>query len=927
MVSTLLLLLLPAISAGSEKMPPPSPWRQSDFIIGTAQDPYLSNNINPHPIDSMHNAELHRDIYNYQYCKNAYFTMVTGLNNLWNGHPCDTPVPLGQQKIDYSLFLASAVGLRSLVLHEPWGSCNCSSAFLSFMRTENTTPYRGHVNYASYITAHYKGLGMARHAALQGYQIAMEPLPDETAYSCGSDGFTHGIDTLTMWVKALKIYDPARQSFVTILPFQIGPFSADTAAYKKHIDRVYNDPDRDKRPQVICGNPYPLCDWARRPSAEETFFWVLTTYRFQAGGRPFWNYIHCIFTYRDFDAARNPHRHMFAVPDENNLRWYAFTNVAHGAKGLIWFTYLSINKDLGVWGNFGQAIVDSANRSWNIAGSTPPRTAYAVVREINRYLACIVGPMVMTSNFINVYHTKFSGPDAGGNYSVVPNQKYIPARQVLGNGANDSILQDVGDTAAMAGVFRDKVNPATYYLFVVNKHWEVTAATLTDCSVTLKGDCRNRVFLAPRAYGYDGSTAYEPMTVRLGIPASGYCTVIIPELKGGEGRLIKVTGVGGGNIRPGFRPQGEIGVGRNAIDKRLICFARGADDSLYARIQDTANVDFWGSQWTPLAVQTTVGGNIVCANCGPHSPLWLFSTTARGDLLYSRQKSPADKTKPLWFSAWQTASSTPAINSPLALSCRGVSQRHLVIFFRCGTRLGYAGDSRGGLFVLRQVTAPGIPSAIGSHIGVGYNPDSGSVDVFLTDDRNRRLYRGRMNADASWLPFTPVYNQHSGDQTADGEIAVGTNADNRLEVFVSSGGYIYHSRQQRPGSLSWSSFTRLDTSAHAPEVAGDSALCTVVNNGGRLELFTKGRDGFLKHTWQQLPNGPWSPAGLVPVGAGAATAGTTHLCAVNNGDGRPEVLFACAGAANIFFTSNAPDVAGIDWQNCLPLTNLSSNDR
>ena len=474
----------------------------------------------------------------------------------------------------------------------------------------------------------------------------------------------------------------------------------------------------------------------------------------------------------------------------------------------------------------------------------------------------------------------------------------------------------------MAGVFRDRVDPAVCNILVVNNRWERNAAALTNCTVTLKGDRRDSIFLSPRCYGYNGSTVFTRVPVRY---SAGFSTVTIPELKGGEGRLIRVIGAGRGTIKEGFRPQGGIAAARNNEDKRIICFARGRDNRIYARIQDTANSDFWGGQWCRIngLAGTGAPGTMACTNFGPGSPVWLFSTNGQGNLLAACQKFPADKANPLSFSPWQTMVTAEPVGTPIVLSRFGTLKQHLAVFFGSGKKLWFAYNGGGTGFTQCQVTASGVPSGAGSAIGAGYNPGDGSIDVFATDGVTHELSRARMSASRSWTPFTRC------GITSYGEIAVGTNADGRLEVVVCSGGFLFHSRQNSPGSSAWSSFSRLDTSVHAPEVPDDGTgrISLAGNSDGRLELLTKGSDGFLKHVWQTKANGTWFSGGLLPVGGGPMTLGTGPVCTAGNGDGRISVFSVCAGNANIYFTSQCPPGCGTDWQNCLPFTNISDSDQ
>ena len=346
-------------------------WHQSDFIIGSWQDPCIHQQ---------------NDTLNFQFCKNGYFNLLCGGNyKTWQYQN-------GQREIDYALSIAARVGLKSLVPHEP-GACNNAMTFETFQRNANAD------NYASSIVQHYKNLGAANDAALEGYWVGHEPSPSPDTFSCGyGDGFTHVSDTIKMWTKSFRTCDPSKLSFVLVLPLQnshdyftprLPDGLKDTAQYKTYLDDVFNSAVSGSQPQVVGNNIYPLwChsfDFRQYPAdtIEKNFFWCLTACRTKAGNRPFWNAVHCIVD-----------RGNLAVPDENNLRWYAFTNVAHGVTGILWFTYCNVNRNSDAAGTFGDAIIDCDNTSLRIGPEQ--RIEYTVIREINRYCTCIVGPMAMT---------------------------------------------------------------------------------------------------------------------------------------------------------------------------------------------------------------------------------------------------------------------------------------------------------------------------------------------------------------------------------------------------------------------------------------------------------------------------------------------------------------------------------------------------
>jgi hypothetical protein len=77
------------------------------------------------------------------------------------------------------------------------------------------------------------------------------------------------------------------------------------------------------------------------------------------------------------------------------------------------------------------------------------------------------------------------------------------------------------------------------------------------------------------------------------------------------------------------------------------------------------------------------------------------------------------------------------------------------------------------------------------------------------------------------------------------------NADGRLEIFArGSDNRLWHTWQQSPGGT-WSGWYSL-----GGPIA--SAVSVIANKDGRLEVFATGTDNRLWHIWQQSPGGTWS---------------------------------------------------------------------
>src|SRR3989442_15641097 len=93
-----------------------------------------------------------------------------------------------------------------------------------------------------------------------------------------------------------------------------------------------------------------------------------------------------------------------------------------------------------------------------------------------------------------------------------------------------------------------------------------------------------------------------------------------------------------------------------------------------------------------------------------------------------------------------------------------------------------------------------------------------------------------------------------GGSLAMGRIAVGSNADGRLEVFVVwNDNSIWHNWQTARNN-GWSDWSPLGAEKFNP----GTRLALGQNGDGRLELFAVGADDALWQNWQTAPNNGWS---------------------------------------------------------------------
>ncbi len=163
-----------------------------------------------------------------------------------------------------------------------------------------------------------------------------------------------------------------------------------------------------------------------------------------------------------------------------------------------------------------------------------------------------------------------------------------------------------------------------------------------------------------------------------------------------------------------------------------------------------------------------------------------------------------------------------------------------------------------------------LGGVITSNIAVGKNAD-GRLELFVRGTDNAVWHKWQTAPNNGWSGWASL----GGIITSN--IAVGNNADGRLELFVrGTDNALWHMWQTAPndGWSGWASLGGVITSD--PELGR--------NADGRLEVFARGTDNAVWHQWQTAPNNGWS---------GWASLGgviTSNIAVGKNADGRLELF-------------------------------------
>ncbi len=337
------------------------------------------------------------------------------------------------------------------------------------------------------VFVNYRSLSPERNAALEGYMLWDEPLFDSP------DTWNDIKD----WTGAMHDEDVARNDgryravYVNMHSGCNNP--GDPNCYPAYLDSVLNDPDPNRRPDVSGTDLYPFN--TSTPYTTGNYFRPMKLLRQALGSRPFW-----IISKMDEGIVGSSS----LPPDANQLRFMTFGPVAAGAKGIIWFTY----RNDCAW---GFCWYDAMMNEGEI-----PTYKTDLVRPIDRYLRNVLGPVVMSSDHLGLFHQSTTPT---GSIDV------DASTDLLSTGGVGMPVLSLGNDNLAVGIFRPQAAPDEYYLLVINKSLFPASGTVTLAQAYA-------VTRAPSVVGYVGGTSYTPVTSGSTFPVS---------LAGGEGQLFRLT--------------------------------------------------------------------------------------------------------------------------------------------------------------------------------------------------------------------------------------------------------------------------------------------------------------------------------------------------------------------------------------------------
>lgn len=375
-------------------------WTQKEFVIGSFMNPELT-------LDTL------KDLSSLKIFRSAFFNMLTFPNE--KNHKYLT----SNNGIIYTLYLCSRLNLYSIAVD--------MKSWIPFPWNKNVREFKYNFNSASNDVARfYSKLSDKLKRYLYGFYIKDEPAPPS-------------IEPLHLkitreWIRFYNQLIPTKIAVVNMLPiYAISKYYKGFSSkndYENYLDAYLNPRNSEEKPKVVAFDNY----LGYQNSKNVNYFYNLSLIKKKAGDRPFWGHV---------DVVNRVSKLERDSCDISYLRFSVYSLLCYGAKGIIYFPYEEKN---------------DTNSALVVNGK--PTYKYTWAFHLNRIINKIVGPIIINSKWVGVYH-KDNFLDKNGNIlEIIPNDEKITA--------STGKLKDISNRSIMIGeYFNNKDNK--YYLIVTNK--------------------------------------------------------------------------------------------------------------------------------------------------------------------------------------------------------------------------------------------------------------------------------------------------------------------------------------------------------------------------------------------------------------------------------------------------------------------------
>ncbi len=245
--------------------------------------------------------------------------------------------------------------------------------------------------------------------------------PHLVGYYLCDEPFETGFPNIAKVIRRIREKDPERFSFVNLWPYFEGETGGD--AYVESFLQT-------TRAEVLCSDRYNFFNgW----DENEAYFDNLRRIRRFAlkYDLPFYNIVQAVGTDGTSAAYLD-----WRTPSRAEHRWLAYSSLAYGVHGLIWFHW---------------------DHEWGVTGNPYRGLIYPSLRDLNAELQ-VLGPVMARLRTSEVFHTRDGAPPDGTQgvaFSVPP------------------------DTELVVGVFRDEEGRVNHFMLMNEDYTTPVSASVT----------------------------------------------------------------------------------------------------------------------------------------------------------------------------------------------------------------------------------------------------------------------------------------------------------------------------------------------------------------------------------------------------------------------------------------------------------------
>ncbi|MBF6609812.1 MAG: VCBS repeat-containing protein [Chryseobacterium sp.] len=297
----------------------------------------------------------------------------------------------------------------------------------------------------------------------------------------GDEPVFNNFTNVNKWTNFFRSNFPEKKLYYNLMPRYWGGVNSNTD-YENYVNQYVNQNITD----YVSFDHYPF-NRGNEPFYP-SYFYNLKTFKDKLTFQPFWFVI-------------QSHEDYAPEPYAPKLRFLTSTAIAYNAQGLLYWDYKN--------------------------GFEKNHAHYAAIRDMNKFLKEVVGPVVLNYQHVTTLHKA----------DTYMNQGYPFGLDELLDLNSFGVIKDVNNHNILLSLFENhNQNLTEYYIWIVNKDTELIA---NSTQLKLNGSYDSS-YISPRVNSYTSPNNAFTTIGKTYNNSTNTTSIIIPELFPGEGVMLKV---------------------------------------------------------------------------------------------------------------------------------------------------------------------------------------------------------------------------------------------------------------------------------------------------------------------------------------------------------------------------------------------------